>query len=115
MGNCSAINFSSLPFQTFHLLLLSFQASARSTCRVLVHVLDKNDNPPRFIQDLYKGTITESSPIGSLVLTEENMPLVIKAEDADSELNALLNYDIVEVTPRKYFHIDSTTGLNSLL
>ena len=37
-------------------------------------------------------------------------PLVIKAEDADSELNALLNYDIVEDLPRKFFHIDSSTG-----
>ena len=38
------------------------------------------------------------------------MPLVIKAYDADSGLNALLHYDIVEIIPRRYFHIDSTTG-----
>lgn len=39
-----------------------------------------------------------------------NTPLVIKAYDADSGLNALLHYDIVEIMPRRYFHIDSTTG-----
>jgi protocadherin Fat 1/2/3 len=37
-------------------------------------------------------------------------PLVIKARDADSGPNAILNYDIIEVMPRKFFHIDSNTG-----
>ena len=35
---------------------------------------------------------------------------MIKAFDADSGLNALLHYDIVENLPKRYFHIDSTTG-----
>lgn len=39
-----------------------------------------------------------------------SMPLVIKAFDVDSGLNSLLHYDIVETMPRRYFHIDSTTG-----
>lgn len=38
------------------------------------------------------------------------MPLVIKAFDVDAGLNSLLHYDIVETMPRRYFHIDSTTG-----
>lgn len=37
-------------------------------------------------------------------------PLTIKAIDLDSGINAMLHYDIVEELPRKYFHIDSTTG-----
>lgn len=36
--------------------------------------------------------------------------MVIKANDVDSGLNALLHYDILEIMPRRYFHIDSTTG-----
>ena len=72
--------------------------------------MDRNDNAPRFLQAFYQGNISESSPIGSLVLTTDNSPLVIKAEDEDSELNALLSYDIVEDLPRKFFHIDSSTG-----
>lgn len=85
-------------------------AGAAATCNVIVHVLDRNDNAPRFLQALYSGEISEGASIGSLVLTNTSTPLVIKAEDADSELNALLNYDIVEDLPRKYFHIDSSTG-----
>ncbi|XP_014488108.1 PREDICTED: fat-like cadherin-related tumor suppressor homolog [Dinoponera quadriceps] len=85
-------------------------AGATAVCSVIVHVLDRNDNAPRFLQALYSGEISEGASIGSLVLTNTSAPLVIKAEDADSELNALLNYDIVEDLPRKYFHIDSSTG-----
>lgn len=85
-------------------------AGATALCNVIVHVLDRNDNAPRFIQAVYSGEISEGATIGSLVLTNTSTPLVIKAEDADSELNALLNYDIVDDLPRKYFHIDSSTG-----
>ncbi|KAK0095182.1 hypothetical protein PV326_009029, partial [Microctonus aethiopoides] len=85
-------------------------AGAVAMCNVIVHVLDRNDNAPRFLQATYNGEISESATIGSLVLTNSSSPLVIKAEDADSELNALLSYDIVEDLPRKFFHIDSSTG-----
>ncbi|XP_034945358.1 fat-like cadherin-related tumor suppressor homolog isoform X2 [Chelonus insularis] len=85
-------------------------AGASAMCSVIVHVLDKNDNPPKFLQAIYNGEISEGASIGSLVLTNSSSPLVIKAEDADSELNALLSYDIVEDLPRKFFHIDSSTG-----
>lgn len=85
-------------------------ANSSATCSIIIHVLDKNDNAPRFLQAIYNGEISEAASIGSLVLTNSSSPLVIKAEDADSELNALLSYDIVEELPRKYFHIDSSTG-----
>lgn len=39
-----------------------------------------------------------------------SVPLVIKAHDIDAGLNSQLHYDIVEMMPRRYFHIDSTTG-----
>lgn len=39
-----------------------------------------------------------------------SIPLVIKAYDIDAGLNSHLHYDIVETMPRRYFHIDSTTG-----
>lgn len=33
-----------------------------------------------------------------------------QAYDADSETNSLLNFEIIEPGPRRYFHIDHTTG-----
>ncbi|XP_015840543.1 fat-like cadherin-related tumor suppressor homolog isoform X2 [Tribolium castaneum] len=85
-------------------------ASASATCNVIIHILDKNDNVPRFLQANYSGTISEAAPISSLILTNTSEPLVIKAFDADSEMNALLHYDIIDILPRRYFQIDSTTG-----
>lgn len=85
-------------------------ASVSAICSVIVHVLDKNDNAPRFLQSVYKGTVSESSPVGSLILTNKSEPLVIKAADADSETNALLNYNIVDSLSRQYFQVDASTG-----
>lgn len=62
------------------------------------------------MQAVYSGIISESAPINSLILTNTSDPLVIKATDADSEINALLHYDIVEMLPRQYFQIDASTG-----
>ncbi|XP_058123843.1 fat-like cadherin-related tumor suppressor homolog [Anopheles ziemanni] len=111
-------------------------ASASATCSVIINVLDKNDNVPYFEQQVYRGEVSEAAPIGSLVLTlsepmltqangngalsgttgnnnhmvNASLPLVIKAKDDDSGLNALLHYDILDMLPRRYFHIDSSTG-----
>ncbi|XP_050293822.1 fat-like cadherin-related tumor suppressor homolog isoform X3 [Anthonomus grandis grandis] len=85
-------------------------ASASATCNVIIHILDKNDNAPQFLQVQYFGTISESAPVSSLVLSNSSEPLVIKAFDADSERNALLSFDIVEILPKRYFQIDSNTG-----
>lgn len=91
-------------------------ASASATSNTVIHVLDQNDNAPQFERKLFQGTVSEAAPIGSLILSVDNgtdgsgQPLVIKAIDADSGVNALLHFEIVELMPRRFFHIDSTTG-----
>lgn len=85
-------------------------ASATALCTTLIHILDRNDNAPRFSAPSYIGIISESAPLRSLILTNESEPLVIRATDADSEQNALLHYDIVEAMPRQFFSIDANTG-----
>ncbi|KAJ8953022.1 hypothetical protein NQ318_015384 [Aromia moschata] len=103
-----------LDYETTKLYNLSViatnMASTSASCNVIIHILDKNDNVPEFLQSQYVGVISESAPIKSLVLTNTSEPLVIKAFDADSEGNALLHFDIVEILPRRYFQIDSNTG-----
>ncbi|GLV46452.1 kugelei, partial [Carabus blaptoides fortunei] len=83
-------------------------ASATSTA--IIHILDRNDNAPEFLNFSYEGSVSEAAPVNSLVLTNRSTPLVINAYDADSELNALMNFEIIEALPKKYFHIDSSTG-----
>nr|XP_023018375.1 fat-like cadherin-related tumor suppressor homolog [Leptinotarsa decemlineata] len=85
-------------------------ASISATCNVAIHILDRNDNPPKFLQLHYLGFISESAPARTLVLTNSSEPLVLKAFDEDSERNALLQYEIIESHSRKYFQIDPHTG-----
>lgn len=43
-------------------------ASVSATSTAIIHVLDRNDEAPFFMQQLYKGEILESAPIASLIL-----------------------------------------------
>ncbi|KAL3276606.1 hypothetical protein HHI36_011978 [Cryptolaemus montrouzieri] len=104
-----SLDYESVRFYNLTILATNM-ASVSAACNVIIHILDKNDNAPQFIQANYSGVISEAAPIASLVLTNSSEPLVIKATDADSEINALLHYDIVEILPRRYFQIDSNTG-----
>lgn len=85
-------------------------AGLASNATLLIHVKDENDNAPIFLQKEFKGVISESAPINSVVLTHENSPFVIRASDADCDQNAMLIYQIVEPFAHNYFAIDSSTG-----
>lgn len=86
-------------------------AGVASNATVLIQVKDENDNSPVFKQRLYRGSISEAAAVGSVVLNAEGSALVIKATDADSNLNGLLLYEIVEEEARRFFSIESQTGL----
>lgn len=77
---------------------------------LIIHVLDVNDNAPRFVQDVYEGSITESSPSNTVVSDSDNHHLVVGAVDQDFDQNARLVYSIMEEDARDYFVIDENTG-----
>uniref|UniRef100_A0A803V7Q4 Protocadherin Fat 3 n=1 Tax=Ficedula albicollis TaxID=59894 RepID=A0A803V7Q4_FICAL len=85
-------------------------AGMASNATVNIQVVDENDNPPVFLFSQYSGSISEAAPVNSVVRSANNSPLVIRATDADSNQNALLVYQIVESTAKKYFTVDSSTG-----
>ncbi|KAM8879066.1 protocadherin Fat 1a isoform 5-T7 [Spinachia spinachia] len=85
-------------------------AGLASNATLLIHVKDENDNAPIFLQREFKGAISESAPVNSVVLTHENTPFVVRATDADCDQNAMLVYQIVEPFAHNYFAIDSSTG-----
>lgn len=85
-------------------------AGLASNTTLLIHLKDENDNAPVFLQREFKGVISESASINSIVLTRENTPFVIRATDADCDQNAMLIYQIVEPFAHNYFAIDSSTG-----
>ncbi|KAM9329220.1 protocadherin Fat 1 [Gastrophryne carolinensis] len=103
------LDFETMPFYTLTVQATNM-AGLSSNATLVVHLRDENDNFPVFVQTAYKGLISESAPANSVVLTEENTPLVIRATDADKETNALLVYQIVEPSVHKYFAIDPSTG-----
>lgn len=53
--------------------------------------------------------------MNSVVLMEDNSPLVISARDKDSDQNANLVFTIIEEEARMYFTIDSSTGMDHIL
>ncbi|XP_062837544.1 protocadherin Fat 1 isoform X2 [Anolis carolinensis] len=103
-----------LDFETLSFYSLTIQgtnmAGQSANTTLLVHLQDKNDNAPTFMQTEYTGHISESASANSVVLTDRHVPLVIRATDADKDSNALLVYQIVEPSVHKYFTIDSSTG-----
>ncbi|XP_030415053.1 LOW QUALITY PROTEIN: protocadherin Fat 3 [Gopherus evgoodei] len=85
-------------------------AGMASNATISIQIVDENDNLPVFLLSQYSGSISEAAPVNSIVRSSANNPLVIRATDADSNQNALLVYQIVESTAKKYFTVDSSTG-----
>uniref|UniRef100_A0A8C4YH85 Cadherin domain-containing protein n=1 Tax=Gopherus evgoodei TaxID=1825980 RepID=A0A8C4YH85_9SAUR len=75
------------------------------TAQVRVNVTDANDNPPVFTEEIYKVSLRENLPKGSLVLQ-------VKATDTDEGLNAEIMYSFSNIpdNARKLFNLDPRTG-----
>ncbi|XP_013177912.1 PREDICTED: cadherin-related tumor suppressor [Papilio xuthus] len=71
------------------------------TSTVLVTVMDKNDNPPRFTR-LFSVNVTENAEIGSFVIR-------VTSSDLDTGPNANATYSFVE-NPGEKFLIDPISG-----
>lgn len=68
---------------------------------ILISVLDKNDNPPRFTR-LFSVNVTENAEVGVFVIK-------VTSSDLDIGENANASYSITE-NPGNKFTIDSNTG-----
>ncbi|XP_069495463.1 protocadherin Fat 3 isoform X2 [Ambystoma mexicanum] len=96
---------------SYHLIIQATNmAGMASNATLNIQILDENDNSPNFLHSHYSGSISEAAPVNSIIRTSGNAPLVIRATDTDSNQNALLVYQIVESTAKKYFTVDSNTG-----
>uniref|UniRef100_A0A8C2DIR3 FAT atypical cadherin 3a n=1 Tax=Cyprinus carpio TaxID=7962 RepID=A0A8C2DIR3_CYPCA len=88
----------------------SNMAGQASNATITVTVLDENDNAPLFQQLRYHGSISEGAGLNSVVQSDNGQPLVIRASDADRNHNALLVYQIMEESARRFFAVDAGTG-----
>ncbi|KAM6999944.1 LOW QUALITY PROTEIN: uncharacterized protein LKV04_004893 [Tautogolabrus adspersus] len=81
--------------------------SPQKSGTVVIHVtvLDANDNVPVFSPAVYKASLPENSPLGTVVLT-------VSATDADEGLNGDVTYDFGHISEdmKSIFSIDHKTG-----
>ncbi|XP_055744887.1 protocadherin beta-16-like isoform X20 [Salvelinus fontinalis] len=75
------------------------------TMQILITVLDANDNPPVFTQHIYKATVTEHSPKGTLVTS-------VSASDADHGSNSKVTYSVRNTLDdvREMFDVNEDNG-----
>ncbi|XP_077922884.1 protocadherin Fat 2 [Halichoerus grypus] len=88
----------------------SNMAGAFTDVIALVYIIDENDNPPMFLKSIFVGQVSEAAPLYSMIMDENNNPLVIRASDRDEEANSLLVYEILEPEALKFFKIDPSMG-----
>ncbi|XP_062282118.1 protocadherin gamma-C5-like [Scomber scombrus] len=96
--------------QSVHQLLLTALDGGNpvksGTTKIIVTVLDNNDNVPVFKRALYNVTVTENSVAGSVLVK-------VEATDADEGVNGEIEYAFAEHTPQSLlsiFHLHSGTG-----
>ncbi|XP_063060291.1 protocadherin gamma-A12-like [Engraulis encrasicolus] len=75
------------------------------TAVIQVTVLDANDNLPVFSENIYKASIPENSPSGTVILT-------VSAIDADEGANGEVTYAFTHISDDelRQFSIDTNTG-----
>ncbi|XP_028444828.1 protocadherin gamma-C5 isoform X3 [Perca flavescens] len=97
-----------------HLLLTALDGGnpvKTGTAKIIVTVLDNNDNVPVFTRPLYNVTVHENSVAGSVLVK-------VEAKDADEGVNGEIEYAFAEHTPQSLlsiFQLDSGTGKISLV
>ncbi|XP_059918593.1 protocadherin gamma-A2-like [Gadus macrocephalus] len=86
------------------------QPQMSGTMQILITVLDANDNAPVFTQSIYKATVMENSPKGTVVTT-------VSASDADHGLNGKVIYSITNTMDdvRRVFEVNEESGEVSLV
>ncbi|XP_051784464.1 protocadherin Fat 1a isoform X3 [Erpetoichthys calabaricus] len=75
----------------------------KATTKVLIDILDMNNNAPEFQQTSYKATVDENVPKGTSVLS-------VSASDLDEGENGYVTYSIGNLAPQP-FVIDYFTGI----
>uniref|UniRef100_A0AAY4CZ98 Cadherin-related family member 1 n=1 Tax=Denticeps clupeoides TaxID=299321 RepID=A0AAY4CZ98_9TELE len=103
--NSSAIDYEKFHMLTFKLLAVEIDTPERfsATADIVIHLLDTNDNAPKFSSDYYIARIPENSPGGSNVVS-------VTAVDPDSGLWGEVKYSI-HGSGSDMFLIQSQSGI----
>ncbi|XP_054840721.1 protocadherin gamma-B5-like [Eublepharis macularius] len=93
---------------SIHLTLLAVDGgkpAKTGTAKILINVIDANDNPPVFAQKVYKVMLKENTPKGSSVIQ-------VKATDKDEGSYGQISYRFssIDNRARQKFHLDPQEG-----
>ncbi|XP_030621432.1 protocadherin Fat 1 [Chanos chanos] len=77
----------------------------RTRAKVIVNIIDVNNNAPKFQRSSYEASVDENVPVGTSILT-------VSASDLDDGENGYVTYSIINTTPQP-FQIDYFTGVIS--
>ncbi|CAI7935210.1 QUALITY PROTEIN: Protocadherin gamma-A10, partial [Podarcis lilfordi] len=99
--------------QMHHMVLTAMDGGEppkTGTAKILVTVIDINDNVPVFTQTIYKVSLKESAPKGTSVLQ-------VKASDSDEGSYAEITYTFSDIpkTAKQKFHLDPRDGTVTLI
>lgn len=92
------IHADSMPHYELEVII----SDRKAATKVIIDVIDVNNNAPEFQQSSYKASVDENMPVGSSVLT-------VKATDLDRGENGYVTYSIANINPQP-FVIDYFTG-----
>ncbi|XP_049436346.1 cadherin-2-like [Epinephelus fuscoguttatus] len=87
-------------YEKYRVLKLNYQSfdsdnqKIRAAMEVDISILDANDNPPKFEQEIYEVTIFELISQGAAIIT------ITASDDDTDESNRLFDLKIISVTPR---------------
>lgn len=95
------IHADSLPHYELEVII----SDRKAATKVIIDVIDVNNNAPEFQQSSYKASVDENMPVGTSVLT-------VKATDLDSGENGYVTYSIANINPQPFL-IDYFTGVIS--
>ncbi|KAM3862985.1 cadherin-related family member 1a [Diretmus argenteus] len=101
----TAMDYEKHHFLTYKLLAVEIDTPERfsATADIIIHLLDTNDNAPKFSSDYYVARIPENSPGGSNVVS-------VTATDPDSGFWGEVNYSIYG-SGADMFLIQPTSGI----
>ncbi|KAM9130301.1 LOW QUALITY PROTEIN: protocadherin gamma-B5-like [Pangshura tecta] len=94
--------------RSLHLILSSVDGGEpvkTGTVPININIIDANDNPPIFTEKIYKVSMRENLPKGTLVLQ-------VKATDADEGTNSKITYSFSNIrqSAQQLFGLDASNG-----
>ncbi|XP_062500688.1 protocadherin Fat 4-like [Corticium candelabrum] len=82
-----SLDRESTPEFQFYIRAFDGAPSLSSLVRVRVHLIDENDEPPKFLLSQYDITVREDLPVGSVAVT-------LYAQDSDEGSNSIVKYQM---------------------